>query len=36
MKMVEVVRKGRHRILSDEVILRAALESFAAEGYESM
>jgi AcrR family transcriptional regulator len=34
--MVEVVRKGRHRILSDEVILRAALESFAAEGYESM
>ena len=36
MKMVEIVRRGRHRILSDEVILRAALESFAAEGYESM
>jgi AcrR family transcriptional regulator len=34
--MTEVVRKGRHRLLSDEVILRAALESFAAEGFESM
>jgi AcrR family transcriptional regulator len=34
--MAEVVRKGRHRMLSDEVILRAALELFAAEGFETM
>ncbi len=34
--MDEPARKGRHRILSDEVILRAAAKAFAAEGYEAM
>ena len=34
--MVEIARKGRHRILSDEAILQAALEAFAAEGYGAM
>jgi AcrR family transcriptional regulator len=34
--MTEAGRKGRHRILSDEVILQAAFEAFAAEGYEAM
>jgi len=35
-KMPEEVRKGRHRLLSDEEILRAALASFAIEGFASM
>ena len=34
--MPETGRKGRHRILSDEVILQAAFESFASNGYETM
>jgi AcrR family transcriptional regulator len=34
--MTEAGRKGRHRILSDEVILQAAFEAFAGEGYETM
>ena len=34
--MPESGRKGRHRILSDEVILQAAFEAFASNGYETM
>ena len=34
--MTDEVRKGRHRIVSDDEILRAAFHAFAAEGYESM
>jgi len=34
--MAEQSPRGRHRILSDEVILAAALRTFADEGYEAM
>ncbi len=34
--MVEEARKGRQRTVSDDTILKAAFEAFAAEGYESM
>ena len=34
--MADVVRKGRHRIVSDDEILGAAFHAFAREGYDSM
>ena len=34
--MAENARMGRHRIVSDEEILRAAFLAFAHDGYEAM